>query len=127
MMKGLSSIIIVTYNNIKYTKEQIKGYINDYVNRLFVAEIENKIAGIMLCEFWKRAKHIYLYALVVDKKYQGKRVGTELNDYINEIAKKEKYKWIFMHTEVNNKKMINLLKKNKYKQGKKYYFFSKEI
>lgn len=113
--------------DLKYKKNHVLEYITNPVNKLFVAEIGNKIVGVILGEFWKTAKYVYLSDLIIDKKYQKKGTGTILHNYVENLAKKQGYKLIYFLTEVKNKKMHKMAKRLKYQKGKKFDFFSKEF
>ena len=96
-------------------------------NKLIVAELNKKVVGVMLAEFWKKARYVYANNLVVDKKYQRKGIGLQLCNYMENLAKKQRCNLMFFFTEVGNKKLQKMAKKMKYERGKKFYFYSKEI
>lgn len=114
-------------DEIQYTKEMIIEYITNPINLFYVYEIDNKIAGIVLAEFWKKAKFVYLTIIIVDEEHQGKGIGKKLMNYIEELAKKHNMGALYGYTEINNEKMKNLFSKLNYKKGKKYFFYSKVL
>lgn len=114
-------------DNLTYKKAYILEYIIHPVNKLFVAEVDKVIVGVILGQFWKTSKYVYLNELIIDKKYQREGIGTMLYNYLEALAKKQKYKLVYFFSEVSNKNMHKLAKKLKYKKGKNFAFFSKEF
>jgi len=118
---------LVGDDELKYKDYHIQEYLTNPIHKLFVAEIDKKVVGALLTEFWKKAQYVYMNDLVIDKKFQGKGIGTALNNYVEDLAKKQGHHLIFFFTEVDNKKMQSLAKKLNFKKGKKFYFFSKGL
>lgn len=132
-MKDLKDILWM-FNNTKemvgsdggyYVKDNIKQYIQGPVFVTFIAEVDKKIAGVILIQVWKKAKYTYIENIVVKKEFRGKRIGYELMKFVDDYYKKKGSKFIFFYTEENNKVMKQLSKKFNYNKGKKYVFYSK--
>ena len=118
---------LVGNDDIKYTRNHILEYITNPVNKMFIYEMEGKIAGAILAEFWKKAKYVYINVIVVDPAYRRKGIGTQLIQYIEKLAKDQKIYLLFGLTEENNIKIQKLMKKVSYKKGKRFYFYSKRL
>jgi len=128
ILKLFNSDLYLTANDeLHYKDYMIEEYLTNPVNKLIVAELNGKVVGTMLAEFWKKAKYVYANDLVVDKKHQRKGIGLQLCNYMEKLAKKQGCNLIFFFTEVKNKKLQKMAKKMKYERGKKFYFYSKEI
>jgi len=60
-------------------------------DELFCVEYENRIIGFcayaIVNNFWQEGYISYIYSMVIDEKYRGKGIGTEL---INEAIKRSK-------------------------------------
>lgn len=100
-------------------------YINNKLDKVFVYELDKKVVGVFIAQFWKT--YIHLHSIAVDSKYQGKGVGKSLINFLEHLAKKPKRYLITAFTGINNKKMISIFKKRGYKRGKKFIFFSKKL
>lgn len=110
------------------TKADVKQYLNDNLHRVYVYEQEGKIAGILVAQFFKIAKFIYLFYIAVDKKYQKQGIASKLFTHLESVARKERYTLIELLTKQNNKKMKSFMKKVNYKQGEKpMLFYYKEL
>jgi len=122
-----SDVNLVGDETFKYRESHFKEYLKNPVNKLFVAEINHKIVGLILVEFWKIAKYVYLNDLVIDRDHRRRGIATKLMKHVESIAKKQKMKFLFGFSEINNKKTHQLLGKLNYRLGKKFYFFSKTL
>ena len=114
--------------NIKcemYNFGEIKYYIKDKNSFVVVCETDNKIVGAFFAESWK--DYIHLDDIVVDKKHRHHGIGRQMLGYLENLAKRERGNLIELITNVNNKKMQKLLRKNKYRRGKKFFFYFKEL
>jgi len=114
-------------DNMGYKSNYIEEYLTNPVNMVFVAEENQSVVGVLLTEFWKKARYVYLNDLIIDKSYRNRGIATALIKHIEHLAKKNKIKLLFGFSEINNKKTHKLLNKLKYKKGKAFYFFSKGL
>lgn len=76
--------------NTKYNKIDVLNFINDENQLAFIAKKENKIIGFAYGYLQKRPDGkimFYLYAIDIEKKYQGNGYGTNLMNFIKEYVK----------------------------------------
>ncbi|MBU3913226.1 MAG: GNAT family N-acetyltransferase [Nanoarchaeota archaeon] len=109
----------------KAAKEDIKQFLTDNIHRVYVYEEDKKIAAVMVAQFFKTAKFIYLFYIAVDKNYQRKGIATKLFNHLEGIARKEGYYLIELLAKEENSKMSQFMKKIKYSRGGKYRFYYK--
>ena|SRR3989338_7766667 len=110
-----------------YTKEMVNEYISNKNFKIFIYESDKKIAGISLAQFWKKAKYVYLFDLIIKRKYREKGIATILMNHLELEAKKQKMNLVYGHVHKDNKKMQNLLSRIKYKRGKENVYYSKVL
>ncbi len=108
-----------------YELQDVKDYINNKLNKIFVYELDKKIVGVFISQFWKT--YVYLYLIAVDSRYQGKGIGKDLFNFLENLTRKYQRELIEVDTEINNKKMKSLLEGRQYKRGKEFLFYSKSI
>lgn len=114
-------------DSVKYSEKWVEEYIKNPIYKTLVIEEDDKIIGLIICEFYKIGKYILFDDIVIDKKYRRKGLAIKLMDYLENLAKKYGMSDAFLFSEVNNKRIHSLLKKLNYKKGKKFYFFSKKL
>lgn len=74
----------------KYNKIDVLNFINDKNQLAFIAKKENKIFGFAYGYLQKRPDGkmmFYLYAIDIEKKYQGNGYGTNLMNFIKKHVK----------------------------------------
>ena len=107
----------------------IKKRIKSRKEIFLVAEIENKIVGLidgyLIDSIYHKEKVAYLDHLCVDKKYRNREIGTRLIKEFDNKAKKRGAKFIKLNAFENNIKAVNLYKKLGFKEYSIYYM--KEI
>lgn len=69
----------------------------------------------------------YLWCMAVKKEFQGRNLGKKLLKMAEQEFKKRNIRVIVCYGFAESKKVINMLKKFKYEQGRKYYEFIKFI
>ena len=75
--------------NTKYSIDALKKYIDEKNNFGFIAKANNKIIGFAFGYLQNRPDGkimFYLYAIDIEKKYQGNGYGTNLMNYIKEYV-----------------------------------------
>ena len=75
--------------NTKYSIEVLKKFIDEKNNFGFIAKTNNKIVGFAFGYLQNRPDGkimFYLYAIDIEKKYQGNGYGTNLMNYIKEYV-----------------------------------------
>lgn len=112
-------------DNIKYEKRDILDYLGNKLCKIVVYDINKKIVGACLFQFWKT--YIYIQTLIIHKKFRGKGIGSLLVSYVENIAKKGKRGTIELFVEANNKNMRRFTEKRDYKKGKNIIYCSKQI
>lgn len=105
--------------------EDIEDYIKNKLNKIFVYELDGKLISTLIAQFW--TNYIYLMAIIVDKKHQGKGIGKKLMDYLEEKAKERDIPLIEAFTELNNKKMRKIFEKRGYRKGKTFLYYLKKL
>lgn len=91
-----------------------------------VAEESEKVVGFA---FGGRVAEngCMMQLLSVDKRYQSEGIGGKLVKGFEKEAKKRKMIFIWCYAMEKNKKMIHILKKQKYYKGKNYIEFLKYL
>lgn len=87
---------------------------------MLVAIIEKEIVGF--CAFYINdfiSKTVYISLIAVAKKYQGRQVGTEILNYVKNIAKLNDFDKIRLEVDDCNEKGIHFYKKNGFEFEKK--------
>jgi len=120
-----SNKFVLGDNKIKYFESEIKEYIKKKIDRVIVFEKDNKIIGVFLAQFW--SDYIYIHTAIIDRKYIQHGIGTKLLEYLEKHGKKEKKDLIEVEVETDNKIMNQFLQKRKFKRGKKFFYYSKEL
>lgn len=114
-------------NTTEYTKAEIIEYISSPLTHLFVYLLDKKIIASALVELWKKTKDVWLLVIVIDQKHQGEGVAKEMMDYIERLIKKERFDKIVCFVATTNAKMQKFLEKRRYRKGKKFFFYSKNL
>ncbi len=112
-------------NKTRIHKEDIEDYFKNKLNKIFIYEIDKRIAGFLIAQFWRH--YIHLHIIIINEKYRRQGIGEELIGYLEKLAKKQDKYFLDLFTEINNKNMKNLLKKRKYQSGNKFIFYSKKL
>lgn len=113
--------------DFNYQAKHMPEFITNPVNKTFVYEVDGVVVGVIQTQFWKESEYVYLNDIVVDKDYQRKGIGLALQGYVEDLAKKEGCEYIYLFSEINNKKAHELLKKGGFKEDKKFIFFNKKV
>ena len=108
-----------------YLDEDIEEYLNKKDNKIFVYEEGNKIVALAHIQIWKT--YIFFQSMIVNKKYRGRGIASQLISHIEDFAKKKKIPLIETFTELDNHPMQNLLNKYKYSKGQTFCYFSKRL
>lgn len=111
----------------KATAGDVKQYLSGGTHRIYVSEIENKLAGFVIAEFFRLAKFVYVSHIIVDEEWRKEGIATKLMKHVEKMARKEKYDLMEMFVKQGNGKMGKLMKKLNYGAGDKFLFYSKEL
>lgn len=78
----------------KYTTEELEGILEDNNRPIFVGEEDNRILGYAFCIYQQNKSHVstgikslYIDDLCVLEGIRGKHVGTQLYEYVLDVAK----------------------------------------
>jgi aminoglycoside 6'-N-acetyltransferase I len=98
------------------------------IGRIFVAEIEGKIAGFIIItkEIYNGKINYIIEELVVSADYQGKGVGTELINRMEKIGKKEGVSSIILYASTKAK-AYKFYKHLGFEHLKHMAYFSKKL
>ena len=78
----------------KYNQAQLEDMVNDDMNPIFVAEIDNEVVGYAFCQLRIPSGNMYpvrvlhLDDLCVDEKYRQQHIGQQLFKFVLEEAKR---------------------------------------
>jgi len=116
--------------NEKWTEKQALKTIL-YLSKIgiiHVAEINNKIAGFIICrtEPWAEGSYLVIEEFVVDSKYQRKGIGKALIKKIEEYSRKSKVKVIYFTTH-RKAPAVKFYKKMGYTPSKEAVIFGKKL
>lgn len=110
-----------------HEKSEFLEYIkNPKKNVLLVAEVDNKFVGFVCAELIDK-EWCVLDNIAVDKKYQGRGIGTKLLDELYSILRKKKIFYIQLLAEKNHKKIQKFWKSKGFKEGKTFVWFDKYV
>lgn len=109
------------------TIKDVKQYLEGGTHRVYVYIEGDEIAGLVIAQFFKIAKWVYLNYVVVDKKYQRQGIGKSLFEHLEKTAKDEGFYLIELLTKTNNIKLEKLARKTKYSFGGDYSFYYKKL
>jgi len=112
-------------DNTAYDLEDILEYISDPKKKMFVAVNLSQVIGALLAEY--HDTYVYLDTFIVHKDFQGKGVGLQLMNYLEEDVRANKIPLIESLTEVNNYRMQRFFENNKYSKGNQFVFYSKRM
>ena len=114
---------------IEYNKDDLKKFIENKDNYLFVGIKDNKAVAFLYGYGMLRPdgrKMFYIHSVDVLSEYQSKGIGTKLMEYTLEYIKSEnKYYKYFVLTEENNIKACKLYQK--YANKEEQVLFSNNI
>jgi len=101
----------------------LKEYVLDRKKKMFVCEIDNKIAGALMADYHETYSH--LETLIVHKEYQKQGLGSALFQYYEDDLESLGIPLIEVLTETDNDVMQEILKKRGFREGNTFKFFSK--
>lgn len=111
-----------------YSLSWIKGAIKDKkTNLTLIAEENKEIIGFLMAEINKNKKYSYWIDLFVKKQFRNKGIAKKLIKKYYSVCDKLKLERIHCLILLKNKKMQKIMKKMKYKQGEKFYFYEKKL
>ncbi len=114
---------LIGYKGEIFTLNEVKDYVKQKINLVFVSKFKNKIIAVLIANLWK--EYCYLYLLVVEQEYQRLGVGSKMMDCLEKKVKDQGY--IGLIIKENNKKMITFVEKRNYIKGDKFVYFHKEL
>ncbi len=98
--------------------------------KIIIAEIDKKIVGYAntwtVYSIWSKGKALTIDDLYVDKDYRRNGIGKEMMNYLIKYAKKNHYKRIQLHAEIENEKAHKLYKSLEFNE-EEILFFMKNL
>lgn len=117
--------IVRTYKIDEKEENRIKKRIRARKEIFFVAEIDNKIVGLIdgyiIESNCFKEKIAYLDHICVDEKYRNNEIASKLIDKFSEISKDKGAKYIKLNAFENNTPAVNLYKKQGFKNHSVFY------
>jgi ribosomal protein S18 acetylase RimI-like enzyme len=111
-----------------YSSEFVRGTIKSKSrNLVLIAEDKGEIVGLLMAELWKNKKFSFLLDIFVKEEYRNKGTASMLEEEYERICKKLKINEIDSLVLLDNQKMQKWCSKNDYKQGNKFFYYSKEL
>lgn len=123
--KKFDDNIVRTYKIDEKEEKRIKKNIKSRKGIFLVAEIDNKIVGLIdgyiMESIYYNEKISYLAHLCVDEKYRNKEIGSKLIEEFSEISKKKGAKYITLSAFEKNIPATNLYNKHGFESYSVYY------
>ena len=123
--KKFDDNIVRTYKIDEKEEKRIKKSIKSRKGIFLVAEIDNKIVGLIdgyiMESIYYNEKISYLAHLCVDEKYRNKEIGSKLIEEFSEISKKKGAKYITLSAFEKNIHATNLYNKHGFESYSVYY------
>ena len=123
--KKFDDNIVRTYKIDEKEEKRIKKSIKSRKGIFLVAEIDNKIVGLIdgyiMESIYYNEKISYLAHLCVDEKYRNKEIGSKLIEEFSEISKKKGAKYITLSAFEKNIPATNLYNKHGFESYSIYY------
>jgi ribosomal protein S18 acetylase RimI-like enzyme len=109
-ISGLKEVI--EDDNMVYSENSLKNYIENNNNIAFIVEVDNKIIGLAYCYKLERLDEIkpmlYIHSVGILSSFQNKGFGTKLIQFIAEYAKDNGFSECFVITEKSNKRACTI-------------------
>ena len=123
--KKFDDNIVRTYKIDEKEEKRIKKSIKSRKGIFLVAEIDNKIVGLIdgyiMESIYYNEKISYLAHLCVDEKYRNKEIGSKLIEEFSEISKKKGVKYVTLSAFEKNIPATNLYNKHGFESYSVYY------
>lgn len=113
---GNSKENMISYLNSAFSNKQLKSEINEEQSVFYFAKIDYATVGYIKINFGsaqtdlKDDEAMELERIYVLEKFQGKKIGKKLLNYVIEIAKKRGMKYLWLGVWEKNEKAINFYK-----------------
>lgn len=112
--KGLRQL--ENYPNQKLGKTEFEKFLNRKYAFMFVAEIEKKVVGYITA--FRSDDYFFLPFAAVDKKFRHRGIAKMLLEKVEQLAKKEKRKYILFTAYTSNKAISEFAKTMNYKKSR---------
>ena len=123
--KKFDDNIVRTYKIDEKEEKRIKKSIKSRKGIFLVAEIDNKIVGLIdgyiMESIYYNEKISSLAHLCVDEKYRNKEIGSKLIEEFSEISKKKGVKYVTLSAFEKNIPATNLYNKHGFESYSVYY------
>lgn len=104
--------------------EKIKGAFKS--DKIYVFEEEGKIIGFAICQIEKSEKEVYIWEMWFLESFQGKGLGSQLLEYIEEGYRKKGFKSLSLVSDKNSR-AFQFYKKKGFKNHEKFVFMEKKL
>lgn len=96
-----------------YAKKYLEQKLNCCINSSYVATVHDAIVGFIFWQisFWTNGKQAILEEIVIDKDFQGKKIGTELVKFSEKLFRKMNIKSLMLWAK-NDKRVVNFHRNN---------------
>jgi ribosomal protein S18 acetylase RimI-like enzyme len=108
-----------------YGSEELKAAVKSENEICLVARVDGQFAGFRLAHFNPIFREAYLSDTAIKKEFQGLGIGQLIYQKTNEILKEKNADWSWAIVHEDNERMMNFMKKQGYKKGRKFYFYYK--
>lgn len=105
------------YPNQKLGKTEFYKFVKSKHAFMYVAEVENKVVGYITA--FRSDDYLFLPFAAVDKKYRRKGIAKQLLEKVEQVARKEKRKYILFTAYESNKPIHKFARKLGYKSSRK--------
>jgi ribosomal protein S18 acetylase RimI-like enzyme len=116
---------IENYNGQRMDRHDFLQFVRSRTALMFVAENDGKVVGYITV--YKAGNYFYLPYAVVDRRWRGRGVGSELLKYVERLAEKSGAAYILMSVYKDNSKVHSILNKHGYKASRELIQYSKVI
>jgi ribosomal protein S18 acetylase RimI-like enzyme len=114
-------------NPEQYPRRWIKIVLKDKTTSVLIAEEKNKLAGFFIAEFDKKTKSSYLVDIFVKPEYRKKEFASKLLKEYEKLCREKGIDELTTLVLTDNKKMQSFMKKYNYRQGNKFFYYSKKL
>ena len=111
--------------NQYYSAISVERAIKNKDNIFLIALADNKFAGFILANYHSYFRELYLSDLVVDEKFRGNDIATNLFSALKKESNKKDIGWSWGLVQEENTRMQKILEKYGFIKGKKFYFYYK--
>lgn len=106
-----------------YLPADLKAFIKSDDDIHLAARFDNKLIGYRLATYNRFLREGYLIDIVVKEEFRHSGVGQLLYKETIKELKRKNCQWIWALVHESNKKMMKFMEKQKFKKGRRFYFY----